>query len=84
MSECAWCVCVCVVQLASFAGVLNLSSLHFLGTGDLSEVGSRIGKYYSVNVPLNDGIDDQSYASIFKPVIQGVIDNYKYVPQGLL
>jgi len=49
----------------------------FPGTGDQGEVGSRIGKYYSVNVPLNDGIDDQSYASIFKPVIQGVMDNYK-------
>lgn len=42
----------------------------FPGTGDLEEVGVREGKYYSVNVPLRDGIDDRSYLNIFKPIIQ--------------
>ena len=29
-------------------------------TGDMYEIGAEHGKYYSVNVPLKDGIDDQS------------------------
>lgn len=28
----------------------------------------------SVNFPLNDGIDDDSYESVFKPVIQGIME----------
>lgn len=31
-----------------------------VSTGDMYEVGADKGKYYSVNVPLKDGIDDQS------------------------
>nr|AOE43211.1 histone deacetylase family protein type-1 histone deacetylase [Cavenderia deminutiva] len=49
----------------------------FPGTGDIDEIGVNSGKHYSVNVPLHDGIDDRSYLSIFKPVIQGVMDYYK-------
>ncbi len=49
----------------------------FPGTGDLEEIGARAGKYYSVNVPLKDGIDDEGYLGIFKPVIQGVMDWYR-------
>lgn len=29
-----------------------------LGTGNIKDVGSKTGKYYSVNVPLEEGIDD--------------------------
>ena len=29
-------------------------------TGDMYEIGAEHGKYYSLNVPLKDGIDDQS------------------------
>ena len=32
----------------------------FPGTGDMYEIGAEKGKYYSLNVPLRDGIDDQS------------------------
>jgi len=49
----------------------------FPGTGNLDDIGMNNGKLYSVNVPLRDGIDDKSYLSIFKPVIQGVMDYYK-------
>nr|AOE43212.1 histone deacetylase family protein type-1 histone deacetylase [Synstelium polycarpum] len=49
----------------------------FPGTGDVDEVGVRSGKRYSVNVPLRDGIDDRSYHTIFKPVIQGIMDHYR-------
>ncbi len=32
------------------------------------------GKNYSVNVPLNDGVNDDSYHSIFQPVIRAVME----------
>lgn len=32
---------------------------------------------YAINVPLHDGITDASYASIFQPVIQRVVDWYQ-------
>ena len=38
--------------------------------GDMYEIGAECGRYYSVNVPLKEGIDDQSYLQVFKPVIQ--------------
>ena len=49
----------------------------FPGTGALCDVGARTGKYYSVNFPLNDGIDDESYESIFKPIIQKIMETYQ-------
>ncbi len=32
------------------------------------DVGAGRGRYYAVNVPLRDGINDESYQSIFVPV----------------
>lgn len=32
------------------------------------DIGAGKGKYYAVNFPLRDGIDDESYGSIFEPV----------------
>merc|ERR1719481_1644373 len=49
----------------------------FPGTGDLFEIGSGPGRYYSVNVPLREGIDDDSYLSVFKPVISSVVQYYQ-------
>ncbi|XP_043205284.1 histone deacetylase 3-like [Amphibalanus amphitrite] len=49
----------------------------FPGTGDMYELGSEAGKYYSVNVPLKGGIDDPSYMQIFKPVITSVMEYYR-------
>jgi acetoin utilization deacetylase AcuC-like enzyme len=40
----------------------------FPGTGDMRDVGYGEGKNYSVNFPLQDGVDDATYESIFKPV----------------
>ena len=34
----------------------------------LQDIGHGKGKYYAVNFPLRDGIDDETYQSIFKPV----------------
>lgn len=49
----------------------------FPGTGDMYEIGAESGRYYSVNVPLKEGIDDQSYVQIFKPVISNVMEFYR-------
>ena len=34
----------------------------------MQDVGEREGKYYSLNVPLKDGIDDQSFVDTFQIV----------------
>ncbi|CAI8057809.1 Histone deacetylase 3 [Geodia barretti] len=52
-------------------------NLFFPGTGDMYEVGTEKGKHYSVNVPLKDGIDDLTYDSLFKPIIQAVVEHYR-------
>ncbi|KAJ2796294.1 histone deacetylase [Coemansia guatemalensis] len=49
----------------------------FPGTGDLRDIGEAKGKYYAVNFPLRDGIDDISYQSVFKPVIEGIMEWYQ-------
>jgi acetoin utilization deacetylase AcuC-like enzyme len=49
----------------------------FPGTGSLEETGSKEGKFYSVNVPLNKSIDDASYAYIFKAVMTQVMDSFR-------
>eukprot|EP00004_Rigifila_ramosa_P014987 TRINITY_DN3450_c0_g1_i1.p1 TRINITY_DN3450_c0_g1~~TRINITY_DN3450_c0_g1_i1.p1 ORF type:complete len:431 (-),score=108.54 TRINITY_DN3450_c0_g1_i1:197-1333(-) len=51
--------------------------MFFPGTGDLRDVGLYKGKYYSVNVPLRTGMDDKSFARIFRPVISKVMEVYK-------
>lgn len=55
-------------------------SLFFPGTGDMYEIGAESGRYYSVNVPLKEGIDDQSYFQVrllFDILI--LIDKYNYL-----
>jgi len=49
----------------------------FPGTGDIRDIGVKAGKYYSVNVPLQEGIDDASYETVFKPVIEKVMEMYR-------
>ncbi|CAM1504402.1 Fc.00g019930.m01.CDS01 [Cosmosporella sp. VM-42] len=46
---------------------------YFPGTGELRDIGIGQGKNYAVNFPLRDGITDQSYRSIFQPVIENVM-----------
>jgi histone deacetylase 1/2 len=40
----------------------------FPGTGAEGDKGKGRGKGYAVNFPFKDGIDDESYESVFKPV----------------
>ena len=50
---------------------------YFPGTGELRDIGVSNGKYYAVNFPLRDGIDDKSYKGIFEPVIKWVMEYYR-------
>lgn len=50
---------------------------YFPGTGDVRDVGYGKGKYYSLNVPLDDGIDDESYQSLFKPIMSKVMEVFQ-------
>ncbi|KAH8789677.1 hypothetical protein BGZ57DRAFT_754247 [Hyaloscypha finlandica] len=49
----------------------------FPGTGDVRDVGVARGKNHSVNFPLKDGIDDESYKYIFEKVIGKVMETYR-------
>ncbi|RIB10802.1 histone deacetylase 3-like protein [Gigaspora rosea] len=50
---------------------------YFPGTGGLGEIGIGLGKRYCLNVPLKDGMDDESYVALFKDVISDVKDRYQ-------
>lgn len=50
---------------------------YFPGTGDIRDIGFGKGKYYAVNVPLDDGIDDESYQSLFKPIVAKVMEVFQ-------
>ncbi|KAG2464015.1 HDAC8 deacetylase, partial [Polypterus senegalus] len=62
----------------SFTSKVMTVSLHkfspgfFPGTGDVSDAGLGKGRWYSVNVPLQDGIQDDNYYHIFQSVLQEV------------
>jgi histone deacetylase 1/2 len=51
--------------------------MFFPGTGSLSDIGVNSGKYYSVNVPLNDGINDESFVDLFKFVLREIMEVFQ-------
>jgi len=42
------------------------SSLILIGTGALNDTGAKNGRFYSLNVPLQDGTDDSTFRSLFR------------------
>lgn len=46
-------------------------------TGDITEIGTGLGKHFSLNVPLQDGIDDAGYVSLFKSVMEPCITTFR-------
>ncbi|KAK7108351.1 histone deacetylase 8-like [Littorina saxatilis] len=48
----------------------------FPGSGSINDIGSRGGKYYSVNVPLKDGIGDTEFFQVFRRVMTSVRECY--------
>lgn len=57
--------------------MISSSMNYFQGTGDLRDIGAGKGKYYAVNIPLRDGMDDESYESIFVPIISKVMETFQ-------
>ncbi len=49
---------------------------YFPGTGSIEDIGYDKGKLYSLNVPLQDGIDDENYEQLFKPIMTKVMERY--------
>jgi len=50
---------------------------YFPGTGDVKDSGYADGKNYAINFPLNDGMDDEAYQSIFRPVIGKIMETFR-------
>ncbi|GAA5865899.1 hypothetical protein JCM8547_005752 [Rhodosporidiobolus lusitaniae] len=49
----------------------------FPGTGHIDELGHALGKYFSLNVPLQDGIDNESYVALFKSIMEPTINTFR-------
>lgn len=49
----------------------------FPGTGKLEDNGGGLGKHFCLNVPLQDGIDDDSYLAVFKTVIGDTVSSFR-------
>jgi histone deacetylase 1/2 len=49
----------------------------FPGTGDIRNTGVGSGKDFALNVPLKDGIDDDTYKGLFSSIMPKVMDVYK-------
>lgn len=49
----------------------------FPGTGELRDIGVGKGKYHAVNFPLRDGINDETYHSVFQPTIRAIMEWYQ-------
>lgn len=50
---------------------------YFPGTGDVKDKGHEAGENYAINVPLHDGMDDDSYLAIFRPVISKIMEKFQ-------
>ncbi|KAL8590469.1 hypothetical protein ACOMHN_011682 [Nucella lapillus] len=46
-------------------------------TGAITDTGKGKGKKYSLNIPLKKGMDDESYANIFTPIMTQVMESYQ-------
>eukprot|EP01026_Neomeris_dumetosa_P015139 TRINITY_DN15729_c0_g1_i5.p1 TRINITY_DN15729_c0_g1~~TRINITY_DN15729_c0_g1_i5.p1 ORF type:complete len:443 (-),score=47.68 TRINITY_DN15729_c0_g1_i5:568-1896(-) len=49
----------------------------FPGTGALDDLGEYNGRYYSVNVPLKDGCNDDTFWTLFEPIIDRAIERFR-------
>jgi len=55
---------------------------YFPDTGYFTDTGYGRGHGYSVNFPLAEGMDDENFRTIFKPVMSAVMDHYQ--PQAVV
>ena len=49
----------------------------FPGTGHWEDIGYAKGRNTSINFPLHDGMNDEAYRTIFKPIIAEVMARYQ-------
>ncbi|EDV25056.1 uncharacterized protein TRIADDRAFT_25928 [Trichoplax adhaerens] len=49
----------------------------FPGTGSISTIGKGKGQYYTLNIPLKDGITDQKYTDLFHEVFTNVMQAFQ-------
>ncbi|KDD75688.1 histone deacetylase [Helicosporidium sp. ATCC 50920] len=49
----------------------------FPGSGAIGDVGECRGRGYSVNVPLEEGIDDDNYRALFRPIMDAVVASFR-------
>lgn len=52
---------------------------YFPGTGAVEDVGHGKGRGYCVNVPLKDGMDDESYRYVYEPIMTKVCEGVRDV-----
>lgn len=43
----------------------------------MQDIGADKGKNYSINFPLKEGIDDETFLRVFKPVIDEIFVRFK-------
>eukprot|EP01023_Acetabularia_acetabulum_P019024 TRINITY_DN19629_c0_g1_i12.p2 TRINITY_DN19629_c0_g1~~TRINITY_DN19629_c0_g1_i12.p2 ORF type:complete len:295 (-),score=61.15 TRINITY_DN19629_c0_g1_i12:707-1591(-) len=56
--------------------VFTNTEIFFPGTGALGDIGYGPGKGYSLNVPLKEGMDDESYQFLFRPIVDRIISRF--------
>ncbi|EGF99116.1 uncharacterized protein MELLADRAFT_118370 [Melampsora larici-populina 98AG31] len=62
---------VCTVSFHKYNGEF------FPGTGTIDEIGYGLGKNFSFNLPLSDGIDNESYINLFRSTIEPIMNCFK-------
>jgi len=50
---------------------------YFPGTGDVKDKGFEAGENYAINCPLHDGMDDESFKSVFQPIIGKIMAKFQ-------
>ena len=68
--------CGTLLSLPLLSETIIICMLMYLFIYFLQDIGAGKGKYYAVNFPLRDGIDDESYESIFVPIMTKVRDGF--------
>ena len=63
---------MCSAQVLTFS-IHKHEPGYFPGTGAVTDVGLGRGRYHSVNVPLQEGVDDAMlwhvFATLFEPLV---------------
>ena len=50
---------------------------YFPGTGSINDIGYGKGKYYAVNFPCYEGMDDISFEYVFTKTINNIVEKFK-------